>query len=361
MLVETLSTFPSMYDSVMGSSMMRIAQEKGILTFKAYDLRYWTHDRHRTTDDEPYGGGAGLVMKCEPIFEAYRDLVPSACRPTEPADAAASRSTGSSVDPADLRAEARGARAIDRISGTAETLADVTNERGEFLASACAEGAAEGGATVCTPSSHSSDCSSEAHEAAGRAAERRVVESSDAPSAQLSGIEPVAEAKPHVIFLAPGGRRFDDALACELAREERLLFVCGHYEGIDERAYTLADTVISLGDYVLTSGELASMVVIDAVVRKLPGVLGAPDGAEDESFADGLLEYPQYTRPSVFEGMEVPPILLSGNHAAIAKWRREQSLERTARLRPDLLESAPLTADDRDFLKSLSSETADDA
>ena len=309
MLVETLSTFPSMYDSVMGSSMMRIAQEKGILAFKAYDLRDWTHDRHRTTDDEPYGGGAGLVMKCEPIFEAYRHLV-----------------------------------------------------GGGVLHSGCAEGPAEDGATVCTLSSHSSDCSSEAHEAEGRAAERRVAESSDGPSAHLPGIESAkVAAKPHVIFLAPGGRRFDDALACELVREERLLFVCGHYEGIDERAYTLADTVISLGDYVLTSGELASMVVIDAVVRKLPGVLGAPDGAEDESFADGLLEYPQYTRPSVFEGMEVPPILLSGNHAAIAKWRREQSLERTARLRPDLLESAPLTADDRDFLKSLSSETADDA
>lgn len=249
MLVETLSTFPSMYDSVMGSSMMRIAQEKGILTFKAHDLRDWTHDRHRTTDDEPYGGGAGLVMKCEPIFEAYRDLV--------------------------------------------------------------------------------------------------------SPAA--------VTAKPHVIFLAPGGHRFDDALACELAREERLLFVCGHYEGIDERAYALADTVISLGDYVLTSGELASMVVIDAVVRKLPGVLGAPDGVEDESFADGLLEYPQYTRPAVFEGMEVPPILLSGNHAAIAKWRRERSLERTARLRPDLLDAAPLTAGDREFLNSLSLDTGDDA
>lgn len=246
MLVETLSTFPSMFDSVMGSSMMRIAQEKEILTFKAYDLRDWTHDRHCTTDDEPYGGGAGLVMKCGPIFEAYRDLVSS-------------------------------------------------------------------------------------------------------------------DAKPHVVFLAPGGRRFDDALACELAHEERLLFICGHYEGIDERAYTLADTVISLGDYVLTSGELASMVVIDAVVRKLPGVLGAPDGADDESFVDGLLEYPQYTRPAVFDGMEVPPILLSGNHAAIAAWRREQSLERTARLRPDLLEDAPLTSTDRVFLNSLSSDAGDDA
>ena len=219
MIIETLSTFPDMYASVMGSSMMRIAQEKGILEFKAHDLRDWTHDRHRTTDDDPYGGGDGLVMKCEPIFEAYDDIA--------------------------------------------------------------------------------------------------------------------------------------DAVACELSREERLLFVCGHYEGIDERAYALADRVISLGDYVLTSGELASMVVIDAAVRKLPGVLGAETGALGESFADGLLEYPQYTRPATFRGMDVPPVLLSGNHAAVDAWRRAMSLERTARLRPDLLDAVRLSETDRAYLKEL--------
>ncbi|WP_337369267.1 tRNA (guanosine(37)-N1)-methyltransferase TrmD [Senegalimassilia faecalis] len=242
MIIETLSTFPDMYASVMGASMMRIAQEKGILEFHAHDLRDWTHDRHRTTDDEPYGGGDGLVMKCAPIFEAYED--------------------------------------------------------------------------ICSRAS-----------------------------------------KPYTIFLAPQGRRFDDAAACELAKQDHLLFICGHYEGIDERAYTLADQVISLGDYVLTSGELASMVVIDAVVRKLPGVLGAETGALGESFADGLLEYPQYTRPANFNGMEVPPVLLSGNHGAVDVWRRQQSLERTWRLRPDLLEGVALTDADRAFLQSLS--TAD--
>lgn len=241
MLIETLSTFPHMYDSVMGESMMKRAQEKGILEFRAHDLRDWTHDRHRTTDDDPYGGGHGLVMKCEPIFEAYDSL--------------------------------------------------------------CKEG--------------------------------------------------VAAPRPHTVFLAPHGEPFDDAIACELAHEERLLFVCGHYEGIDERAYALADRVISLGDYVLTSGELASMVVIDAAVRKLPGVLGAETGALGESFADGLLEYPQYTRPATFRGMGVPPVLLSGNHAAVADWRRKQSLERTARLRPDLLEDVDLSAADRAYLKDL--------
>lgn len=235
MIVETLSTFPHMYDSVMGSSMMKIAQEKGILDFRAHDLRGWTHDRHRTTDDDPYGGGDGLVMKCEPIFEAYDDI-----------------------------------------------------------------------------------CSN--------------------------------DHKPHTIFLAPQGRKFDDAYACELSQHDHLLFICGHYEGIDERAYTLADEVVSLGDYVLTSGELASMVVIDAVVRKLPGVLGAETGALGESFADGLLEYPQYTRPASFRGMDVPAVLLSGDHGKVDAWRRQQSLLRTKQLRPDLLESVELSKSDKEFL-----------
>jgi tRNA (guanine37-N1)-methyltransferase len=167
--------------------------------------------------------------------------------------------------------------------------------------------------------------------------------------------------KPHVVFLAPQGRQFDDAMAHRLAREERLLFVCGHYEGIDERAYTLADSVISIGDYVLTSGELAAMVVIDAVVRKLPGVLGAEQGAIDESFNGGLLEYPQYTRPAEFRDMEVPAVLRSGDHGAVDVWRRQQSLERTLRLRPDLLESADLTEDDVAFLKTLEPRETDGA
>lgn len=287
MIIETLSTFPDMYESVMGASMMRIAQEKGILDFKAHDLRDWTHDRHRTTDDEPYGGGDGLVMKCAPIFEAYESLCASPCG---------------------------GSDAADRASG--EGAADVAGQMpGDSSGAAQASG--EGSASA----------------AADQAASR-----------------------PYTIFLAPQGRRFDDACACELAKQDRLLFICGHYEGIDERAYTLADEVISLGDYVLTSGELASMVVIDAVVRKLPGVLGAETGALGESFADGLLEYPQYTRPATFNGMEVPAVLLSGNHGAVDRWRREQSLERTYRLRPDLLEGMELPDADRAFLQSLSTD-----
>lgn len=298
MIIETLSTFPDMYESVMGASMMRIAQEKGILDFKAYDLRDWTHDRHRTTDDEPYGGGDGLVMKCAPIFEAYESLCASPCGGSDAADRASGEGS----------ADAAGQIPGDS-SGAAQT-------PGEGSASADAEQALSAASAV-------------ADQAASR---------------------------PYTIFLAPQGRRFDDACACELAKQDRLLFICGHYEGIDERAYTLADEVISLGDYVLTSGELASMVVIDAVVRKLPGVLGAETGALGESFADGLLEYPQYTRPANFNGMEVPAVLLSGNHGVVDRWRREQSLERTYRLRPDLLEGMELPDVDRAFLQSLSTD-----
>ena len=281
MLIETLSTFPHMYDSVMGESMMKRAQEKGILEFRAHDLRDWTHDRHRTTDDDPYGGGAGLVMKCDPIFEA-----------------------------------------VEAILGK------------EFVEAKLASAMGESGP-------------------GGLASSSTMVEfGGDAGCPDRA-----SSAAPQIVFLAPQGRPFDDAYADKLAAADHLLFICGHYEGIDERVYALADHVISLGDYVLTSGELASMVVIDAAVRKLPGVLGAADGPVDESFTSGLLEYPQYTRPADFRGMRVPEVLTSGNHAAIARWRREQSLARTAAARPDLIVAAEaagrLAPADQKFLKLL--------
>lgn len=203
MLVETLSTFPEMLDSYMSTSMMKKAQDNGLLEFRSYNLRDWTDDAHHTTDDKPYGGGAGQLMLCEPIFKAHDDIVSK------------------------------------------------------------------------------------------------------------------SENKPHVIFLAPTGKVFNDKEAKNLSKIEHLLFICGHYEGIDERAYLLADDIFSVGDYVLTSGELASLVIIDACVRKIDGVLGAEDGVTDESFANGLLEAPQYTRPSEFRGMKVPEVLLSGDHAKI--------------------------------------------
>ena len=319
MLIETLSTFPHMYDSVMGESMMKRAQEKGILEFRAHDLRDWTHDRHRTTDDDPYGGGAGLVMKCEPIFEAVEAILGKefveaklASAMGEPGGisggAHQASSAANAISPVGCRAE----------RGLSERLSTTRKAAPGGLASSSTM--VEFGGDAGCPDRASS-------------------------------------AAPQIVFLAPQGRPFDDAYADKLAAADHLLFICGHYEGIDERVYALADHVISLGDYVLTSGELASMVVIDAAVRKLPGVLGAADGPVDESFTSGLLEYPQYTRPADFRGMRVPEVLTSGNHAAIARWRREQSLARTAAARPDLIAAAEaagrLAPADQKFLKLL--------
>lgn len=229
MRFETLSVFPQMFAPYLDESIMGRAQRSGIFDFEAYDLRDWTHDRHRTVDDAPFGGGQGMLMKCAPIFEAVRDI------------------------------SARG------------------------------------------------------------------------------------EVRPHVVFFSPCGARYDEAAAERLSHEERVLLVCGRYEGMDERAYELADETISLGDYVLTGGELAALVVIDSVVRLLPGALGDEMSAQDESFTDGLLEYAQYTRPASFEGRDVPPVLLSGDHGAVRRWRRQSAIERTARWRPDLLEGAGLS------------------
>ena len=152
--------------------------------------------------------------------------------------------------------------------------------------------------------------------------------------------------RPHVVFFSPCGRRYDQSCAEALSHEERVLLVCGRYEGMDERAYELADDVFSLGDYVLTGGELAAMVVIDSVVRLLPGALGDAMSAKDESFSDGLLEYAQYTRPASYRGMDVPEVLLGGDHAKVDAWRRRSAVERTARWRPDLIEGAALTPDE---------------
>ena len=319
MLIETLSTFPHMYDSVMGESMMKRAQEKGILEFRAHDLRDWTHDRHRTTDDDPYGGGAGLVMKCEPIFEAVEAILGK-----EFVEAKLASAMG---EPGGISGGAHQA------SSAANAISPVgcRDERGLSERRSTTRKAAPG----------------------GLASSSTMVEfGGDAGCPDRA-----SSAAPQIVFLAPQGRPFDDAYADKLAAADHLLFICGHYEGIDERVYALADHVISLGDYVLTSGELASMVVIDAAVRKLPGVLGAADGPVDESFTSGLLEYPQYTRPADFRGMRVPEVLTSGNHAAIARWRREQSLARTAAARPDLIAAAEaadlLTPADQKFLKLL--------
>ncbi|MDR1183509.1 MAG: tRNA (guanosine(37)-N1)-methyltransferase TrmD [Coriobacteriales bacterium] len=227
MRIETVSVFPQMFEVPMSLSIMGRARKAGLLDFVAHDLRDWTHDNHHTTDDEPYGGGAGQLMKVEPVFEVLDEL---------------------------LRDEP-----------------------------AC------------------------------------------------------------VMFFTPVGLPFNQKLARTFADERRIIMVCGRYEGFDERVYARADICISLGDYILTGGELAAMVVTDAICRLIPGVLGDEQSPLDESFSAGLLEYPQYTRPATYRGREVPEVLLSGNHRMIAQWRRKQSIIRTAQLRPDLLAQASLS------------------
>ena len=250
--LEVLSIFPELFEPYMSSSIMGRARRAGIFSFKAYNLRDWTHDAHKTVDDTPFGGGPGMLMKPEPFFEAVRDI-------------SASKNAASAAAAAPTSDEAK--------------------------------------------RSH----------------------------------------RPHIVMFSPAGVPFDQACASRLAKEERVLFLCGHYEGIDERVYSLSDEVISLGDYVLTGAELPAMVVMDAVIRLLPGALGDSESSVDESFSlSGLLEYAQYTRPRSYQGMDVPDILLSGNHQAIANWQRENALARTARLRPDLLDAADISQEEYD-------------
>ncbi len=224
MRVDVLTLFPSMFDGPLDESIIKRARQAGLLDLHLTDIRDFTHDAHRTVDDRPFGGGPGMVLKPEPVFDAV--------------------------------------------------------------------------ASVTSP-----------------------------------------EAR--VIMLAPNGCRYDQAKARELAQCQHLVLLCGSYEGFDERIReALVQDVISIGDYVLTNGALPAMVVIDSVTRLLPGVLGDAESAEDESFGeDGLLEYPHYTRPAEYRGMRVPDVLLSGNHAEIAKWRRKQAEAITAERRPDLLET----------------------
>jgi tRNA (guanine37-N1)-methyltransferase len=235
---DVFTLLPEVFPPYLDSSILQRARQHGLLEVRVHNIRDWTADRHHVTDDEPYGGGGGMVMKPEPVFAAVEAALAS------------------------------------------------LDKRG------------------CP-----------------------------------------------VILLTPQGRVFDQKIALELSRQPHLALVCGRYEGVDERirAHLVSDE-ISIGDYVLTGGELPALILIDAVSRLIPGVLGDPDGPFDDSHASGLLEYPHYTRPPEFRGWRVPEILLSGDHARIARWRREQSLLRTLRRRPDLLEDASLDEADRKFL-----------
>lgn len=241
MKIHVLSLFPPMFEGVFGASILKKAQEKGAVELAVADIRDYTENKHKQVDDYPYGGGAGMVLKPEPMFNAVEAI-------TE-----------------------------------------------------------------------------------GR--------------------------KPRVILMCPQGERFTQKKAEELAKEEDLVFLCGHYEGYDERIREhLVTDEISIGDFVLTGGELPAMTVIDAVVRLLPGVLGQADSHIQDSFSTGLLEHPHYTRPADFRGMKVPDILLSGNHAKIDEWREEQSFKRTLERRPDLLEALQLTPQQLKILEKIKSE-----
>ncbi|HEY5991419.1 MAG TPA: tRNA (guanosine(37)-N1)-methyltransferase TrmD [Candidatus Udaeobacter sp.] len=240
MKIDIVTLFPEICRAPLSESMMKRAQEKGIVELHIHNLRDWTTDKHHVVDDAPFGGGQGMIMKPEPIFAAVEDLkqeTSNAQRPT--------------------------------------------------------------------------------------------------PNLQQSEIQ---NRKSKIILMSPAGRRLDQELAAELSQESHLIVLCGHYEGVDHRVIEhLVDREISIGDYVLTNGAIAAVVLVDAVVRLLPDALGHEQSASDDSFSGGLLEAPQYTRPAEFLGWKVPEVLLSGNHAEIAKWRREQSLKRTKKNRPDLL------------------------
>lgn len=243
MRFDILSIFPEMFESFFGCSLLKKARDKGLLRIEAHNIRDGATDKHRMTDDYPYGGGAGMVMKVEPI-----------------------------------------ARVLESIGAVP----------GECVR----------------------------------------------------------------VLLTPQGEPFNQAIAEELARSNRIVLICGHYEGVDERVrQNLVDREISIGDYILTGGEAAAMVIVDAVARLIPGVLGNEESARHESFAEGLLESPQYTRPEEFRGWKVPEVLLSGHHREIEAWRRREALERTLRRRPDLLDGALLTEQDRKILEELKKES----
>jgi len=237
MKIDILTLFPKMFLGPMNESILKKAKTKGLVEINIHNLRDFAKDKHRTCDDKPFGGGPGMVMKPEPIFEA-----------------------------------------VDYIESSAEAKT-MTDERRSF--------------------------------------KRR---------------------RAKIILLSPQGRRLTQSLAERLSKYKHLILICGHYEGVDERVRLyLAQDEISIGDYILTGGELATMVLIDCVVRLIPGVLGNERSAITESFRDGLLDYPQYSRPAVFRGMKVPSELLSGDHDAIRRWRAKEALKRTQKRRPDLL------------------------
>jgi tRNA (guanine37-N1)-methyltransferase len=275
MRVDILTIFPAMFQGPLSESIIGRAIERGIIDIRLHDIRMFTTDKHRTVDDYPFGGGAGMVMKPEPLSAA-----------------------------------------IEACVGDQEVLSGCNESGGDELLDDRTD-------TVYTTGS-------------GR------------------------RFRCPVVLMTPQGMRLDQSLVRSLASRQRMAIVCGHYEGVDERVrYDLITHEISIGDYVLTGGELPAMVLIDAVSRMIPGVVKERESFENDSFYTGLLEHPHYTRPREFRGMVVPDVLLSGNHAMIEQWRRKESLRRTLKCRPDLLASADLSDLDRKWLREISDELGD--
>ncbi|NGZ75533.1 tRNA (guanosine(37)-N1)-methyltransferase TrmD [Saccharibacillus alkalitolerans] len=315
MRIDVLTLFPEMFEGVFGASILGKARDKGIVELSAVNFRQYSLNKHGQVDDTPYGGGGGMVLKPEPIFAAVEDLLrrresdaEEGTKSSEPGEKAQTEGTG---------------RVRPSASGTEE-------EALAKLASvpSCAE------------------------------AESDVPENAGLPAEELNKLAGIStSSRPRIVLLCPQGETFTQKKAEEFAKEEHLIFICGHYEGYDERIRTgLVTDEISIGDYVLTGGELPAMVMIDSTVRLLPGVLGNENSAVTDSFSTGLLEYPHYTRPTEFRGMKVPDILLSGHHANIESWRRRESLRRTLQRRPELLERLELTKQERKWLEELKRE-----
>jgi tRNA (guanine37-N1)-methyltransferase len=290
--IDILTIFPEFF-SVLDVSLVGKARQSGLIDLSVHDLRDFTHDRHRTVDDTPYGGGAGMVMKPEPWGEALDSILAGAT-----GDAGATpEAPGIPVMP----------RTDSPVTGRSDT------------------------STIATPAAPAMGMLDTPVATAARAED-----AVDLTVASEGGFATT------VIFPSPAGERFTQATARELALSPHLVFGCGRYEGIDQRVIEHTRTranvrEISLGDYVLNGGEVASMAMIEAIGRLVPGMVGNPESLTEESHEDGLLEYPSYTKPSSWRGMDVPPVLLSGNHGKIAEWRHSQQVERTERVRPDLL------------------------
>jgi tRNA (guanine37-N1)-methyltransferase len=338
MRFEIITIFPGFFSGFLENGILRRAIAGGLVEVAVHDLRAFTHDRHRTVDDRPFGGGEGMVLKPQPIAEALESLG------IEPRHDSR-RGLG---DPSGAEAQIGEAELGARLKSCPDT--ELLQTRTKPLQSLEGSGTSEAG----------SDTDSDPEEMKG----------------QASGFRPA------VILLSAQGRPFTQSLARELALLDRVVLICGRYEGVDERINQLyCDMELSIGDYVLSGGELAAAVVIDASMRMIPGVLGNEASGEFESFgiadaqittdaagvprsqhgAGGLLDYPHYTRPAEFQGMPVPETLLNGDHQAIRSWRREQQLRKTLANRPDLLQTAVLSGDDHKLLETIQTESPDTA